>query len=673
MQFSLFPNDLARAICWTLIHSLWQGMLLAIVTGMVMLLTRRSLPQKRYLILVSLFLLFVITAAITFIRELNNVPPAVQDPAMEHFVYQPPISVQWQQPADATPPEQLPPLQRFMDYFNRNAAMVVLVWFIIFSARLIQLGANLVYVRRLRSYKTKQADEGWMLLLKQLSERLHINNTIRLLESGILKVPVTIGMLKPVILLPLGMLSHLPLHEVEAILLHELAHIRRRDYFVNLLQSFTETIFFFNPALLRLSAMIREEREHCCDELAISITHNKTHFINALISFQEYHFAGQRYGMAFPGQKNQLLNRVKRIVHNKNKTLNTMEKSILTFALSAFLLFSFVNAKKATVPKTIRETPAKISPAKFSHTQIVASHHSPKNAAAATISLDTVIYDQETHVKEAASAVPLQVIDTLPVHSDHFSATVNDDGKTKTEEFTARLKDGKEYRIKKLNGELKELSIDGKQVPESEFGNYKQEISTIEDMYARKRAEAKQRREEAMVRRKEAGKHRLEALARKREMLSEKRVLEAEKRKMETKKRHMEEERKHMRMDSKRILEIKERQLRNDSVHLRIQEKQLQLRKIQLDKQREHLKAIEKDSVRLADVMLDKQEALHLQPLKLAVKKVDVKLEKISLKASKDSLYKPIKLKLKSASPEKPIQLVIPADESKGSKPTVAA
>jgi hypothetical protein len=383
-----------------------------------------------------------------------------------------------------------------------------------------------------------------------------------------------------------------------------------------------------------------------------------------------------------------------------------MEKSILTFALSAFLLFSFVNAKKATVPETIQETSAKTSPDKLTHTQTAASHHNPKSTAAAILSLDTMIYDQETHVKEAVSAktviydrevparettalselsslspltvtlspaVPLKVIDTLPVQSDHFSATVNDDGKTKTEEFTVRLKDGKEYHIKKLNGELKELSIDGKQVPESEFGNYKQEISTIEDMYARKRAEAKQRREEAMVRRKKADKHRLEALTRKREMLSEKRVLEAEKRKMEINKRHMVEERKHVRMDSKRILEIKERQLRKDSVHLRMQEKQLKLRKIQLDKQKEHLKAIEKDSVRLADVVLDKQEAYHLQPLKLAVKEVDVKLEKISLKASKDSLYKPIKLKLKSAGSEKPIQLVIPADQSRGGKPPVAA
>jgi beta-lactamase regulating signal transducer with metallopeptidase domain len=697
MQFSLFPNDLARAICWTLIHSLWQGMLLAIVTGMVMLLTRRSLPQKRYLILVSLFLLFVITAAITFIRELNSVPPATQGTAAgEHFVYQPSVPVQWQQPADAAPAEHVPPLQRFMDYFNRNAAMVVLVWFIIFSARLIQLGASLIYVRRLRSYKTKQADERWVLLLKQLSERLHINSTIRLLESGILKVPVTIGMLKPVILLPLGMLSHLPMHEMEAILLHELAHIRRRDYFVNLLQSFTETIFFFNPALLWLSAMIREEREHCCDELAISITHNKTHFINALISFQEYHFAGQRYGMAFPGQKNQLLNRVKRIVHNKNKTLNTMEKSILTFALTAFLLFSFVSAKKTTVPATIQDAAAKISPDKSINTQAETTHHNQKSAAAQsqaeTFSADTVIYNQEVHAKEAVSAeavvydretplqetaalpklnglspltvtlspvAPLQAMDTLPEHADHFSATVNDDGKTKTEEFTTRLKDGKEYRIKKLNGELKELSVDGKQIPASEFGNYKQEISTIEDMYARKRAEARQRREEAMVRRKEADKRRVEVLASKRKMLSEKRVLEAEKRKTEIKKRHMLQERQHGRMDSKRMLEIKERRLRNDSIHLRMQERQLELRKKQLDKQKEHLKAIEKDSVRLADVVLDKQVAL--------------KLEKISLKTNKDSLYKPVKLKLKSASSEKPIQPIIPAGQSRGGKPPVAA
>ena len=109
-----------------------------------------------------------------------------------------------------------------------------------------------------------------------------------LLESAIVKVPVVIGLLKPVILLPLGLLSNLPPDQVEAVLLHELAHIRRKDYLVNLLQSFAEVVFFFNPALLWISSLMREERENCCDDVAISHIKNKKQFIHALVAFQEY-------------------------------------------------------------------------------------------------------------------------------------------------------------------------------------------------------------------------------------------------------------------------------------------------------------------------------------------------------------------------------------------------
>src|SRR5262249_45478906 len=152
---------------------------------------------------------------------------------------------------------------------------------------------------------------------------------IILLESEIIKVPMMTGWLKPMILFPFSLLSQLPQEQVEAILLHELAHIKRKDYFVNLLQNFAETIFFFNPAVLWISSLIRDERENCCDDIAIQSTNDKEKFIHALVAFQEYNLSKSRFGIAFPGQKNHLLNRIKRIIYNSNKTLNNMEKVLL--------------------------------------------------------------------------------------------------------------------------------------------------------------------------------------------------------------------------------------------------------------------------------------------------------------------------------------------------------
>ena len=90
-----------------------------------------------------------------------------------------------------------------------------------------------------------------------------------LLESSLAGVPVVVGYCA-VILMPVGLLTGLPAGQIEAILLHELAHIRRRDYLVNLLQTFVEGLLFYHPAVWWISAVIRAEREHCCDDAVVS-------------------------------------------------------------------------------------------------------------------------------------------------------------------------------------------------------------------------------------------------------------------------------------------------------------------------------------------------------------------------------------------------------------------
>ena len=112
-------------------------------------------------------------------------------------------------------------------------------------------------------------------------------------------------------------------------LLHELAHIKRGDYFINIAQHFTEILFFFNPGVLWISSLIREERENCCDDIAVRHTGSKKEFIHALVSFQEFHNTGWQPAMAFAGTRDHLLQRVKRIVYHDNKMLDMREKFFL--------------------------------------------------------------------------------------------------------------------------------------------------------------------------------------------------------------------------------------------------------------------------------------------------------------------------------------------------------
>jgi hypothetical protein len=163
-----------------------------------------------------------------------------------------------------------------------------------------------------------------------------------------------------VILIPIGLINSLSTDEVEAILIHELAHIRRRDYLVNLLQSFMEIIFFFNPAVIWTSQLIKTERENCCDDLAIAQSRNTENYIRALLSCEEYKEAGPNYVMAFPGSKNTLLDRVKRMVGNRNHSLNMFEKTVLTICLVVLGLGVSAFTAREDIKKAVKSIVASI-------------------------------------------------------------------------------------------------------------------------------------------------------------------------------------------------------------------------------------------------------------------------------------------------------------------------
>jgi BlaR1 peptidase M56 len=146
---------------------------------------------------------------------------------------------------------------------------------------------------------------------------------------------------------------------VESILIHELAHIRRQDYLFNLIQHLVDTLFFFNPALVWVSSLIRGERENCCDDVAISQTHSRRQLISALVSFHEYTQSSNGFALQFAGKENQVVKRVKRIVHKKNHSLNAGERIVL---MSSILLLSaaFITTKSSR-PET-PSTSAKVAP-----------------------------------------------------------------------------------------------------------------------------------------------------------------------------------------------------------------------------------------------------------------------------------------------------------------------
>lgn len=358
----LSTNRFIQSFSWMLLHSLWQGLLLAVLAAAVLLLTGKAKATQRYNLLLLLFGGFVTACIVTFIREWSSSAPVL-----------------------TTHTAQLPfrmnvykeMMQSAIHYFSANAPVVVLLWGVLFIYRVVKTMGAWLYIQQARTRYVYTAPVHWQEKLQELCIQLHLRKAVTLLESGYMKMPLVIGHLKPVILIPAGLLTGLPAAQIEAVLLHELAHIRRNDFFVNSLQVLVEIIFFFNPGLLWISSLLREEREHCCDDVALAKTGNKRAFIEALIAFKENALAQHPgYAVTFPGKKNLLLQRVNRIIGVSNKALLPAER--LFFAAGVLLLSVILAMAMMSQTAAVKKQPAMIAAPAFVRDTLPVARHSNK-------------------------------------------------------------------------------------------------------------------------------------------------------------------------------------------------------------------------------------------------------------------------------------------------------
>ena len=344
-----------KSLGWTFTHSLWQALLVLLVTYTILAMMKKAKPALRYNLLLFISMVFIVVVITTFIFQLklHSVIHAdkmagtnLKDLLQENSAAAPVIFES----------------KRIVDilerYFNNYLHLLVAAWFIIFCVKWLRLTLSLNYVNRISRFESTPANQEWQAALTELKNKLGVSIPVKLLQSNIVKVPLVTGLIKPMILVPAGMLLNMPPDLIESILLHELSHIRRRDYMVNILQSAVETIFFFNPFILKLSNLVREEREACCDEMAVDATKNKITYVEALVAFGKYS-TDHAPALAFAGPKNHLLQRVKRILYNQNKKPGIMEKSILFCSvITMFLITAFTsvtNENKPEIPLILNE------------------------------------------------------------------------------------------------------------------------------------------------------------------------------------------------------------------------------------------------------------------------------------------------------------------------------
>ncbi|MBL7780323.1 MAG: M56 family metallopeptidase [Saprospiraceae bacterium] len=326
------PRSLGEALGWTVLHSIWQAGLVALLTGVLLIVLRRKSAKTRYWVANTALLLILLAAAGTFAYYFQySAPPVLlaettsgSTQAMKGATA----------PVLAFQPAEMSAGFNMSAYFNQNLPLVVACWFLGLCVFLLRLLGNVGYVYYLKNHLNFPAEEYWDELLQKLLRTARIQQPVRLVESALVRTPMVIGHLKPLVLFPIGLINRLDPHQVEAILAHELAHILHRDYLFNLLQCLVETLFYYHPAVWWLSARVRHEREIAADDAAVQLTGKSMEYAKTLVLIQEMAMIPLQMVPAFSGpRKNQLLYRIQHILRVQQTTNLAMEKIIGTCAI----------------------------------------------------------------------------------------------------------------------------------------------------------------------------------------------------------------------------------------------------------------------------------------------------------------------------------------------------
>lgn len=289
----------AGALGWAILHSLWEAAILAALLGIVLLALRS--PRARYAAGCVAMLLMFLGFAFTLIHLWPT------GTAGTHNAVAPMRN--WSVASTALASN---------DWFanlKRSVPWLAPVWLAGVWFVYLERFMGCVSVWRLRRRGVCAAPDRWQHELSRLGLKLHLSRSVQLLESSLAEVPVVLGHLRPAILMPIGLLAGLSPGQIEAILLHELAHIRRHDYLVNVFQRLIEGLFFYHPAVWWISSVIRAERENCCDDMVVSVTANPREYALTLAALEQKRFSGRQPAAAFTGGR--LMNRIHRLLYPK--------------------------------------------------------------------------------------------------------------------------------------------------------------------------------------------------------------------------------------------------------------------------------------------------------------------------------------------------------------------
>jgi beta-lactamase regulating signal transducer with metallopeptidase domain len=299
-------NHHLESLGWTLVHFCWQAAAIAIVYWLTDAVLRKARSQTRYVLALGTMLLMLVSALATFAYEetrgdtgLSSSPGAFSSPAMVAIgssISNDLAPLAGLKTSGATNQPVLLPLSRFLPWLD----VAWLLGVACLSTRTIG-GWRLIH--RLRRSVLLKAPEAVYANFVCLCERLGITRQIGLYVSHHIQGPLTIGIVRPLVIVPVSALMALSPEQLEAVLAHELAHVRRADYFWNLIQTMVETLLFFHPAVWWLGRRLRQQRELCCDDVAVQSCADPLVYATALLRLEERRSQRLSLAMALDGHR----------------------------------------------------------------------------------------------------------------------------------------------------------------------------------------------------------------------------------------------------------------------------------------------------------------------------------------------------------------------------------
>ena len=336
------------ALGWTLLHFCWQGTAVAVAYAVVDRMTSRAQSQVRYAVALAALILMPVIVIATFAEEMRAATPV-------HFVGQSSTQAFLKEKVDVRPRavlHEIPlasSLEEPSDWLTMRAEQLLpwvdALWFVgVFLLAIRSLGGWL-QLERVRRRARNMVPEELELGFRRICKQVHVGRSVVLRVSNEVISPLAMGVWKVTVILPVSAVLGLPREELEAVMAHELGHIRRWDYLWNLLQMVVESVLFFHPAVWWLSRTVRERREVCCDEIAVRSCAGAAVYARALLLLEEQRTVQLRLSMALNGCGGSLLGRVRKVLGEDMAMESTMTSGVSVAAAGALVIALLLGPK----------------------------------------------------------------------------------------------------------------------------------------------------------------------------------------------------------------------------------------------------------------------------------------------------------------------------------------